>query len=37
MLISLLQPAKGGIIALLWWMGMQGFAARPGKVEAGAE
>ncbi len=37
MLMSLLQPAKGAIIALQWWMGMQGFAARPGKVEAGVE
>jgi len=37
MLIALLQPAKGGIIALQWWMGMQGFAKRPGKVEAGVE
>jgi uncharacterized protein (DUF983 family) len=35
MLMSLLQPAKGAIIALQWWLGMQGFAARPGKVEAG--
>jgi uncharacterized protein (DUF983 family) len=37
LLLSLLQPAKGGIIALQWWMGMQGFAARPGKVEAGVD
>lgn len=35
MLIGLLQPAKGAIIALQWWLGMHGFAARPGKVEAG--
>ncbi len=37
MLITLLQPAKGAIIALQWWMGMQGFAARPGKMEAGVK
>lgn len=37
MLMSLLQPAKGAIIALQWWLGMQGFAVRPGKVEAGVE
>lgn len=36
LLLVLLQPAKGGIIALQWWMGMHGFAARPGKIEAGA-
>ncbi len=35
LLMGLLQPAKGAIIALQWWMGMAGFAARPGKVEAG--
>jgi uncharacterized protein (DUF983 family) len=37
MLMTLLQPAKGGIIALQWWMGMSGFAPKPGKVEAGVE
>ncbi len=37
LLLALLQPAKGAIIALQWWMGMQGFAARPGKAEAGVE
>jgi uncharacterized protein (DUF983 family) len=37
MLMSLLQPAKGAIIALQWWMGMAGFAEKPGKVEAGVE
>jgi len=36
MLMGLLQPAKGAIIALQWWMGMAGFAAKPGRVEAGA-
>lgn len=25
LMISLLQPAKGGIIALQWWLGMHGF------------
>lgn len=25
MIFALLQPAKGGIIALQWWMGMHGF------------
>jgi uncharacterized protein (DUF983 family) len=37
MLMGLLQPAKGAIIGLQWWLGMHGFAARPGKVEAGVE
>jgi uncharacterized protein (DUF983 family) len=37
MLLTLLQPAKGAIIALQWWMGMAGFAERPGKVEAGVK
>lgn len=34
-MVSLLQPAKGGVIALQWWLGMHGFAPG-GKVEAGA-
>ncbi|MCW1383885.1 DUF983 domain-containing protein [Novosphingobium sp. KCTC 2891] len=34
LLIGLLRPAKGGIIAFQWWMGMHGFAPRPGKREA---
>lgn len=25
LMISLLQPAKGGIIAVQWWLGMHGF------------
>lgn len=25
MMLSLLQPAKGAVIALQWWMGMEGF------------
>lgn len=33
LLIGLLQPAKGGIIALQWWMGMHGFSRKPGRVE----
>jgi uncharacterized protein (DUF983 family) len=37
MLMILLQPAKGAIIALQWWLGMAGFAAQPGKAEAGVE
>lgn len=37
MLMGLLQPAKGAIIGLQWWLGMHGFAPRPGKVEAGVE
>ncbi|WP_428332044.1 DUF983 domain-containing protein [Novosphingobium sp.] len=37
MLMGLLQPAKGAIIALQWWMGMAGFAGRSGKVEVEAE
>ncbi|CAH0497543.1 DUF983 domain-containing protein [Novosphingobium sp. CECT 9465] len=32
---TFLQPAKGGVIALQWWLGLQGFAGRAGKVEAG--
>lgn len=35
LLIGLLQPAKGAIIALQWWLGMHGFASRPGKREVG--
>lgn len=35
LLVSLLQPAKGGVIALQWWLGMHGFAGKPGKAEAG--
>ncbi len=35
LMLALLQPAKGAIIALQWWMGMHGF--RPaGRDEAGA-
>jgi uncharacterized protein (DUF983 family) len=37
MLMGLLQPAKGAIIALQWWLGMAGFADHPGKLEAGVE
>lgn len=33
MMISLLQPAKGGTIALQWWHGMHGFVPS-GKEEA---
>ena len=33
MMLAFLQPAKGGVIALQWWMGMHGFAPG-GKVEA---
>lgn len=35
LLVALLQPAKGGVIALQWWLGLQGFAGHAGKVEAG--
>lgn len=35
LLVVLLQPAKGGVIALQWWLGLQGFAGRAGKAEAG--
>ena len=35
LMLALLQPAKGAIIALQWWMGMHGF--RPaGRDEAPA-
>ena len=35
LMLALLQPAKGAIIALQWWMGMHGF--RPaGRDEVGA-
>ena len=34
LLVALLQPAKGGVIALQWWLGLQGFAGHAGKVEA---
>ena len=33
LMISLLQPAKGGTIALQWWNGMHGFVPS-GKAEA---
>ena len=33
MMIGLLQPAKGGVIALQWWHGMHGFVPS-GKAEA---
>ncbi len=33
LMLSFLQPAKGGVIALQWWMGMHGFAPG-GKIEA---
>ena len=33
MMLGLLQPAKGGVIALQWWHGMHGFVPS-GKVEA---
>ena len=33
LMIGLLQPAKGGVIALQWWHGMHGFVPS-GKVEA---
>jgi uncharacterized protein (DUF983 family) len=32
LMLAFLQPAKGGVIALQWWMGMHGFAPG-GKVE----
>jgi uncharacterized protein (DUF983 family) len=35
MMISLIQPAKGGVIALQWWHGMHGFVPS-GKTEAQA-
>jgi uncharacterized protein (DUF983 family) len=25
MMLGMLQPAKGGVIALQWWFGMHGF------------
>ncbi|MCX7285202.1 MAG: DUF983 domain-containing protein [Novosphingobium sp.] len=31
---SLLQPAKGGVIALQWWLGLNGFAGKAGRDEA---
>lgn len=32
MVLGLLQPAKGGVIALQWWLGMHGFARAPGRL-----
>lgn len=33
LMIGLLQPAKGAIIALQWWFGMHGFRKeRPGEI-----
>lgn len=38
LMIGLLQPAKGGIIALQWWLGMHGFdIERPPMTELCAE
>ena len=34
LMISLLQPAKGAIIAMQWWLGLQGFAGASGRDEA---
>lgn len=36
LLLGLLQPAKGAIIAVQWWLGLHGFARAPGKREAEA-
>lgn len=35
LIAAILRPAKGGVIALQWWLGMQGFAGHSGKAEAG--
>lgn len=32
LVLGLLQPAKGAVIALQWWLGLHGFAADPGKA-----
>ena len=38
LMIGLLQPAKGAIIALQWWFGMHGFRKeRPGMAPGEAE
>ena len=38
MMIGLLQPAKGAIIALQWWFGMHGFKKeRPGRDASDGE
>ncbi|MFX9042577.1 DUF983 domain-containing protein, partial [Acinetobacter baumannii] len=38
LMIGLLQPAKGAIIALQWWFGMHGFRKeRPGMADSEAE
>ena len=38
LMIGLLQPAKGAIIALQWWFGMHGFRKkRPGMTDSEAE
>ena len=37
LLLSFLQPAKGAVIAVQWWLGMHGFAADPGREQAKAE
>lgn len=31
---SILQPAKGGVIALQWWLGLNGFSSKAGRDEA---
>jgi uncharacterized protein (DUF983 family) len=35
LIAAILRPAKGGVIALQWWLGLQGFAGHSGKAEAG--
>lgn len=35
LIAAILQPAKGAVIALQWWLGLQGFAGHSGKAEAG--
>lgn len=34
LVLGLLQPAKGAVIALQWWLGLHGFAAAPGRAAA---
>ncbi|WP_338466787.1 DUF983 domain-containing protein [Novosphingobium sp. ZN18A2] len=36
MMLGMLQPVKGAIIAMQWWMGLSGFAGASGKAEAAA-
>ena len=37
MMLGMLQPAKGGVIAVQWWYGMHGFVRERLAEDAGAQ